>query len=177
VLTRSQQRRTDGEVWSLSASGGAIIVMFHEASGKKKIRIASYLTSWNQADHQKSTERTGQGLSASGGLIQKIYEWYPLTCPKYQGRMRIIAFIEDPEVINKILKHLDLWNLKARPPPRANAPPNNIEPHLDYSHRGVGPYGPEVDSQLPPPARHRSRSGEFPNSGTRKRAGPTITSM
>jgi hypothetical protein len=64
--------------------------------------------------------------------------------------MRIIAFIEDPEVIKKILKHLDLWNLKARPPPRANAPPNNIEPHLDYSHRGVGPYGPEADSQLPP---------------------------
>ena len=63
--------------------------------------------------------------------------------------MRIIAFIEDPVVIKKILKHLDLWNLKARPPPRADAPPNNIEPHLDYS-----------DSQLPPPARHRSRSGE-----------------
>ena len=60
--------------------------------------------------------------------------------------MRIIAFIEDPEVIKKILKHLDLWNLKARPPPRADAPPNNIEPHLDYS-----------DSQLPPPARHCSR--------------------
>ena len=75
-------------------------------------------------------------------LIQKIYEVDPLTCPKCQGRMRIIAFIEDPEVIKKIFKHLDLWNLKARPPPRANAPPNNIEPHLDYS-----------DSQLPPPAR------------------------
>ncbi len=34
-------------------SGGAIIVMLHEASGKKKIRMASYLTSWNQADHPK----------------------------------------------------------------------------------------------------------------------------
>jgi len=46
-------------------------------------------------------------------------------------------------------KHLDLWDLKSKPPPRANAPPDNIEPHLDYS-----------DSQLPPPSRHRSRSGE-----------------
>ncbi len=46
-------------------------------------------------------------------------------------------------------KHLDLWDLKSKPLPRANAPPNNIEPHLDYSHRGVGPYGPEADSQLP----------------------------
>jgi hypothetical protein len=48
-----------------------------------------------------------------------------------------------------------LWNLKAQPLPRANAPLNNIKPHLDYSHLGVGPYGPEADSQLPPPARHR----------------------
>ena len=70
-------------------------------------------------------------------LIQKIYEVDPLKCPKCQGRMRILAFIEDPEIIKKILKHLDLWDLKARPPPRANAPPSNI--HVDKS-----------DSQVPP---------------------------
>jgi hypothetical protein len=63
--------------------------------------------------------------------------------------MSIISFIENEEVIDKILKHLGLWDLKSKPPPRANAPPDNIEPHLNYS-----------DSQLPPPARHRSRSGE-----------------
>ena len=63
--------------------------------------------------------------------------------------MSIISFIENEEVIDKILKHLGLRDLKSKPPPRANAPPDNIEPHLDYS-----------DSQLPPPARHRSRSGE-----------------
>jgi len=38
-------------------------------------------------------------------LIQKIYEVAPLTCPKCQGRMKI-SFIEDEEVIEKILKHL-----------------------------------------------------------------------
>jgi hypothetical protein len=26
----------------------------------------------------------------------------------------------------------------------------STEPHIDYSHRGVGPYGPEADSQVPP---------------------------
>ena len=31
-------------------------------------------------------------------LIQKIYEVDPLTCPKCQGRMSIISFIEDQEV-------------------------------------------------------------------------------
>jgi hypothetical protein len=54
-------------------------------------------------------------------LIQKIYEVDPLTCPKCRGRMRILAFIEDEEVIKKILKHLGLWGQKARPPPKTRA--------------------------------------------------------
>ena len=37
-------------------------------------------------------------------LIQKIYEVDPLTCPKCQGQMRIISFIENEEVLKKILK-------------------------------------------------------------------------
>ncbi|MFC1532528.1 hypothetical protein ACFL7M_04055 [Thermodesulfobacteriota bacterium] len=70
-------------------------------------------------------------------LIQKIYELDPLTCPKCQGRLRIIAFIEDPEIIKKILKHLGSWEIKERPPPRANVPPK-YESYVDY-----------YDSQLP----------------------------
>ena len=70
-------------------------------------------------------------------LIQKIYEVDPLTCPKCHGRMRIISFIEYEEVIKKILKHLGLWKIKARPPPKANRPRPNV--HIDYS-----------DSQVPP---------------------------
>ena len=56
-------------------------------------------------------------------LIQKIYEVDPLTCPKCSGKMKVISVIEDEDVIKKILKHLGLWELKARPPPRANALP------------------------------------------------------
>jgi hypothetical protein len=36
--------------------------------------------------------------------------------------MRILAFIEDEEVIEKILKHLSLWDSKVRPPPKVKAP-------------------------------------------------------
>jgi len=53
-------------------------------------------------------------------LIQKIYEADPLTCPKCQGKMSLISFIENKEVIEKILKHLGLWDLKPKPPPRDN---------------------------------------------------------
>ncbi len=50
--------------------------------------------------------------------------------------MRILSFIEDPDVIKKILKHLGLWDIKARAPPkRANAPPPDI--HAEYSHSQV----------------------------------------
>ena len=37
--------------------------------------------------------------------------------------MRVIAFIENEDVIKKIFKHLRLWEVKRKPPPRANAPP------------------------------------------------------
>jgi hypothetical protein len=56
-------------------------------------------------------------------LIQKIYNVNPLLCAKCSGSMRIISFIEDEEIIKKILKHLDLWDVKRKPPARAHGPP------------------------------------------------------
>ena len=50
-------------------------------------------------------------------LIQKIYEIDPLVCPKCQGAMKIISFISEGAVIEKILKHLGLWLIQPRPPP------------------------------------------------------------
>ena len=82
-------------------------------------------------------------------LIQKIYEVDPLSCPKCHGRMRIISFIENEEVIKKILKHLDLWKIKARPPPKANRPQPNV--HIDYS-----------DSQVPPREDYLFHDAEYP---------------
>jgi hypothetical protein len=41
-------------------------------------------------------------------LIQKIYEVDPLACPRCQGKMNIISFIENEEGIRRILEHLGL---------------------------------------------------------------------
>jgi len=71
-------------------------------------------------------------------LIQKIYHVNPLLCPKCLGSMKIISFIDDSEIIKKILKHLDLWEVRQRPPPRANAPPLNI--HIDYTDSQIPSY-------------------------------------
>ena len=54
--------------------------------------------------------------------MQKIYEVNPLTGPKCKETMRIISFIENPDAIETILKHLGLWLVKSRPAPKAHAP-------------------------------------------------------
>jgi hypothetical protein len=63
--------------------------------------------------------------------------------------MKILSFIENEEVIKKILKHLGLWSAKRKPLPRANAPPVHI--HLDYS-----------DSQIPPSEDYLYKDPDFP---------------
>jgi hypothetical protein len=50
-------------------------------------------------------------------LIQKIYHVDPLLCPKCQGTMKIIAFIEEADIIRMILKHLGLWETRNHDPP------------------------------------------------------------
>jgi hypothetical protein len=81
-------------------------------------------------------------------LIKKIYEVDPLTCSKCQGRMRVISFIEDSEVIKKILKHLGLWLVKPKPPPRANGPP--VGYHIDYADTQIPSYDDyNVDPEYP----------------------------
>jgi hypothetical protein len=51
-------------------------------------------------------------------LIQKVYEFDPLICPKCQGPMRIISFIEEIEIIEIILRHLGLWDIRNHDPPQ-----------------------------------------------------------
>jgi len=78
-------------------------------------------------------------------LIQKIYEVDPLTCAKCQGRMRVIAFIHDQDVIRKILEHLNLWDVKRKPFPCAHAPPIDSFPLHDE------PPAPSADESLTDP--------------------------
>jgi hypothetical protein len=50
-------------------------------------------------------------------FIKKVYEADPLLCPRCGGAMRIIAFIDQREVIEKILTHLRLWPFPSHAPP------------------------------------------------------------
>ncbi len=50
-------------------------------------------------------------------MIRKVYEVDPLICPTCGGQMRVIAFITDYSVVDKIINHLKLTFLAERPPP------------------------------------------------------------
>ena len=70
--------------------------------------------------------RTSARSSATWAmLIKRVYELDPLACPECGGQMKVVAFIDPPqtEVIEKILKHCDLWRgSSARPPPAVGGP-------------------------------------------------------
>ncbi len=51
-----------------------------------------------------------------------------MCCPRCGGEMKIISFITEHQVIQKILEHLGLWAQKpSRDPPNQNSSPENNE--------------------------------------------------
>ena len=70
-------------------------------------------------DDADSGEEFARGRRRSWArLIKKVYEADPLVCPRCCGPLKIISLIGDGPVIEKILRHLKLWNRAERPPPR-----------------------------------------------------------
>jgi hypothetical protein len=55
-------------------------------------------------------------------MIRKVYEVDPMVCPHCGGTMKVLAFITDFSVVDRIINHLKLTFAAAKPPP----------PHLGY---------------------------------------------
>ena len=81
-------------------------------------------------------------------LIKKVWEADPLVCPRCSHEMRLVALIDDRKVIERILRHLGLWDQGVRVSP-ATGPPapaeRVIEPWLgdplpDYDTEPVMAY-------------------------------------
>ncbi len=70
-------------------------------------------------DDSDSGEEFARGRRRSWArLIKKVYEADQLVCPRCSGALKIISLIGDGPVIEKILRHLKLWDRPERPPPR-----------------------------------------------------------
>ena len=72
-------------------------------------------------------------------LVKKVYEADPLICPRCGRALKIIGLIDTPGVIERILRHLKLWNRPERPPP--TPPPMTLHYDADI---------PAWDDPLPP---------------------------
>ncbi|MDH4220619.1 MAG: hypothetical protein OEY18_05700 [Candidatus Aminicenantes bacterium] len=64
-------------------------------------------------------EELGRPISSKGwaDMIRKVYEVDPLVCPKCGGMMKVIAFLTDYVVVDRIVHHLKLTFVAERPPP------------------------------------------------------------
>ena len=88
--------------------------------------------SWAQsesADANSDTQEDGDNSDISrearstwARLIRKIFEADPLVC-SCGARMRIISFITDPRVVDRILRHRESERCKANDPFEPRAPP------------------------------------------------------
>ena len=75
-------------------------------------------------------------------LIYKVYEVDPLECPKCKGPMQVIALNDDPAVVRRILKHLNLWSpakrfIPARGPPHVAPECAAGEPSNEHTYHPV----------------------------------------
>ena len=50
-------------------------------------------------------------------MIRRVYEVDPMVCPQCGGTMKVIAFITDFPVVDKIINHFKLAFVAERPPP------------------------------------------------------------
>jgi hypothetical protein len=71
-------------------------------------------------------------------LLKRVFMTDALTCPKCQGRMKILAAITKPEAIRKILDHLGIPSeaprrAPARPPPQAELSGTADLAEVDYA--------------------------------------------
>jgi hypothetical protein len=71
-------------------------------------------------------------------LLKRVFMTNALTCPKCQGRMKILAAITKPEAVRKILDHLGIPSevpprTAARPPPQAELSGTADLAEVDYA--------------------------------------------
>jgi hypothetical protein len=68
-------------------------------------------------------------------LILRVRHVDPLRCPVCQNPMRVIAVIDDPRLMQKILRHLGAWH----DPPARGSPPGASGPYTYEPCDGVDP--------------------------------------
>jgi hypothetical protein len=90
--------------------------------------MQEYWTEWNPGKLRKASrvpvalgmiEEEPPPVPSKGWaeMIRKVYEVEPLLCPRCGGRMKVIAFLTEHAVVDRIIRHLELTFVAEKPPP------------------------------------------------------------
>jgi len=65
------------------------------------------------------SRRSCRASPSKGGaeMIRKVYKVDPMICPRCGGRMRVVAFLTEYAVVDRIIRHLELTFVAEKPPP------------------------------------------------------------
>ena len=84
----------------------ATLQLLQEAQEKMGLQDTGAPTDEDHSDAEEKPKSTFHLAAARcwALLLVRIYECFPLSCPKCFSPMRIIAFIEEPATVEKILE-------------------------------------------------------------------------
>jgi hypothetical protein len=75
------------------------------------------------AGERDNSHFSREARSTCTRLIRKIFETDPLTCGACGARMRIVSFITEPRVVDRILRHRQSDRCRTEDPFESRAPP------------------------------------------------------
>ena len=83
---------------------GATLQLLEEA--RDRMGLAGSAAKTDEADDKPTSALSRAAARCWALLLVRICECLPLLCPRCGEPMRIIAFVQDPPVVEKILTHL-----------------------------------------------------------------------
>ena len=121
VMGKMPERPSGWTTWSSSPESPPIFLTearsqfgLYANAHRGKLRKASL-----EASPLRMMEEELRPIPAKGWaeMIRKVYEVDPMVCPRCGGTMKVIAFLTDHKVVDKIIDHLKLTFIAERPPP------------------------------------------------------------
>jgi hypothetical protein len=94
----------------------------NKVRGLRRLKAQSQ-TRDRPTDEAETTPYTRARKASWARLLRKLLEVDPLLCARCGGRMRVVAFITDPAVVDRILRHLASPRSKAVDPFQPRPPP------------------------------------------------------
>jgi hypothetical protein len=92
------------------AEGELIYANAHRGKVRKAIRVPIALEMLEEELPRVASKGWAE-------MIRKVYEVDPMICPRCGGRMKVVAFLTEHAVVDRIIRHLELTFVAEKPPP------------------------------------------------------------